>query len=93
MPDDKWLAIVGAKGWVVLSQDRKFHVRENEAAAIKQHAVRCFYLPCVSDDRWVSLDHFVRRHTKMQELTRSRAAPFIFELKNNGQFYRVKLPT
>jgi hypothetical protein len=91
MPDDEWLAIVGAKNWVVLSQDRKFHVRENEARAIKQHAIRCFYLPCASDDRWISLCHFVKRHAKLQEFAECKAPPFIYELKNNGQLYRVKL--
>jgi hypothetical protein len=91
MPDDEWLAIVGAEGWVVLSQDRKFHVRQNEAAAIKQHSVRCFYMPCAQDNRWVSMCHIARRHDKMQ-LVGSVPAPFVFEPKSNGQFYRVRLP-
>lgn len=92
MPDDEWLAIVGPRKWVVLSQDRKFHVRDNEAAAIRQHKVRCFYLPCASEDRWVSLCHFVRRYEKIIELAESQPAPFIYELKGNGQFYKVRLP-
>jgi hypothetical protein len=92
MPDDEWLSIVGQKRWVVLSQDRKFHIRDNEAKAIKHYAVRCFYLPCAQQSRWMSLCHIVKRHVKMQELAALKGAPFIFELKNNGQFYSVKLP-
>jgi len=92
MPDDQWLEIVGQRRWVVLSQDRKFHTVDAEAAAIKQHNVRCFYLPCASEDRWVSLCHFIRRHERIMALARSETAPFIFELKANGQFYPVRLP-
>lgn len=91
MPDDEWLAIVGPRKWVVLTQDRKFHVIDVEVAAIKQHNVRCFYLPCASDDRWVSLCHFVKRHEKMMQIAHTKGGPFIWELKNNGQFYEVSL--
>ena len=35
--------------------------------AIKQHAIRCFYLPAARENRWTSLCHFVWRHEKMQE--------------------------
>jgi hypothetical protein len=92
MPDDEWMGIIGPRKWVVISQDRKWHKIEAEAAAIKQHGLRCFYFPCAGDERWVSLSHFVRRHGRMQELARTVAPPFIFHLKRNGQFYRVQLP-
>ena len=91
MPDDEWLSVVGPRQWVVLSQDRKFHVRENEAAAIKQHSVRCFYLPCASESRWVSLCHFVRWHVKIGEKANSEAPPFIYELKSSGHMRKVIL--
>jgi PIN like domain len=92
MPDDEWLSIVGPRKWIVLSQDRKFHLLENEALAIKQHAIRCFYMPSARENRWTSLCHFVWRYEKMQELARSQASPFIYDMKGNRQFYRVKLP-
>lgn len=92
MPDDEWLSVVGPRKWVVLSQDRKYHLLENELLAIKQHAIRCFYLPCASEDRWVSLCHFVSGYERMQELARTEKAPFIYEMKGNRQFYAIKLP-
>jgi hypothetical protein len=91
MPDDEWLAIAGQKGWVVLSQDLRFHLRENELEAIKQHAARCFYFPCASEDRWFSMRLFVRGHTRIMSLADMNAGPFIFSLKKNGQFYPVTL--
>ncbi|GGK41160.1 hypothetical protein [Salinarimonas ramus] len=92
MPDDEWLSIVGRKNWVVLSQDRRFHVRDNEALAIVQHGVRCFYLPCASEDRWTSLCIFVRRHAPLIDLATRSTSPFLFDLKRNGRFYPIALP-
>jgi hypothetical protein len=92
MPDDEWLNIVGPARWIVLSQDRHFHAIEAEAAAVKQHGIRCFYLPCASEDRWVSVCDFVRHYERMVELAVTTESPFIYELKGNGRFYRVPLP-
>jgi hypothetical protein len=91
MPDDEWMSIVGPRKWIVISQDRKFHLLDNELLAIKQHSIRCFYLPSARENRWTSLCHIVWRHTKMLDLARTISPPFIFEMKGNRQFYRVKL--
>lgn len=91
-PDDYWLAEVGKKRWVVVSQDRKWHDITTEAAAIRQHAVWCFYFPCASASRWVSLCHFIKRHERMMHLAETVPGPFVFRLAPNGQFYRVELP-
>jgi hypothetical protein len=36
--------------------------------------------------------HIASRHEKIQELARKHNGPFVFEMKANRQFYRVKLP-
>jgi hypothetical protein len=90
--DDAWMAIVGPRKWVVFSQDRKFHKLPAELLAIKQHAIRCFYLPMANENRWTSLCHFAWRFEKMQHLARTQSAPFIYEMKANRQFYKVELP-
>lgn len=92
MPDDEMFGIVGPRQWVVVSQDRKWHLLENELLAIKQHSIRCFYLPSANENRWTTLCHLTARHHKMQDLARSGKGPFIYEMKTNRQFYRVKLP-
>lgn len=92
LDDDKWMAIVGPAKWVVFSQDRKFHLLPNEILAVKQHSIRCFYMPMANEDRWKSLCHIAWRWEKMQEIARNEAAPFIYEMRGNRQFYKVKIP-
>jgi hypothetical protein len=89
MPDDEWMGVVGPRGWVVLSQDRKWHVRENERAAVRQHSLKCFYFP--SANRWDSLCQIIGRHQKTINLVSNENGPFIFELKSNNRFYRVSI--
>lgn len=90
--DDYWLSEIGKRNWVVIGQDRKWHSIEVEAAAVKQHNIRCFYLPCADQTRWVTLCHFIRRHAKMMELAETVPGPFIYRLAKNGQFYEVPIP-
>ncbi len=89
-PDDVWMNVVGPRKWICLSQDRKWHLNESELLAVKQHAMKCFYLP--NEDRWLTLCKLAARHEKIMELARRRPGPFVFEMKANRQLYPVKLP-
>jgi PIN like domain len=92
MEDDAWMGIVGPRKWIVLSQDRKFHKLQAELLAIKQHSIRCFYMPMARENRWTSLCHIAWRWEKIQQIARSQTPPFIYEMKGNRQFYKIRLP-
>lgn len=91
-PDDVWMNVVGPRKWLCLSQDRKWHLVPSELQAVRQHAMKCFYLPSARTDRWVTLCHIVSRHQRMMELARTNAGPVIFEMKANRQLYKIRLP-
>lgn len=50
--DDEWLPEVAKRGWTVISQDYKLHVRENELHALKTNGVGAFYLWGASEPQW-----------------------------------------
>lgn len=89
MPDDEWLEIVGQKGWVVLTQDQKFHLIDHEIEAIKHHSVKCFYFPGANDGMWKTLCAFIRFHAKMINSANRCEASFIQEVKANGQIKTI----
>ena len=91
-PDDVWMNVVGPRRWLCLSQDRKWHLVPSELQAVKQHAMKCFYLPSARTDRWITLCHIVSRHQRIMELARANTGPVVFEMKANRQLYKVKLP-
>jgi PIN like domain len=92
MPDDEWMAVVGPRKWICISQDRKWHLVPSELLAVKQHAMKCFYLPTAQTDRWITMCHIASRHKRIQDLARANVGPIVFEMKANRQFYKVKLP-
>lgn len=85
------MEIVGKKGWIVLSQDYKFHLESFENLAVKQHGLKCFYLPDTGAKVWITLCAFIRAHQKMIDLCQSEKAPFIYSLKTTGRLVKVKL--
>jgi len=91
MPDDEWMEIVGPKGWIVLSQDWKFHLREVEIEAVKQHSIKCFYLPGSGATKWDTYCQLIRSHKRLMELADAEVAPFIFDVKRNGHLKRIVL--
>lgn len=89
MDDDVWLEIVAKRNWVVLTQDLHFHLNASEHLAIKQHGVRCFYLPGATDGMWQTLCVFIRIHKKILELSELTPAPFIFAFSKSGRYKRI----
>jgi hypothetical protein len=91
MPDDKWLSIIGQKGWVAFSHDRRFHTEEASIMAIKQHKVGCFYLPGAQKDTWTKLYMFVRAYDRLISVARETEKPFVFRLTALNKIEKVSL--
>lgn len=91
MPDDEWLAVVGSKGWIVFSHDRKFHTEATETAAVIQHQVGCFYLPAASGSPWRKAKAFFRTFDRIKLLAETTKRPFIFDVKETGRVVPIKL--
>jgi hypothetical protein len=92
VPDDEWLAKVGAEGWIVFSHDRKFHAILPEIAAIKQHKIGCFYLWGASMPLWDKVHCFMRAYIAIKERAESAPRPFIYEVLGNGQLKQIPIP-
>ena len=91
MPDDEWLSIVGQQGWVVFSHDRKFHSEAAETAAVLQHKVGCFYLPCSNEPRWEKMRCFMRSVDRIITLASETPKPYIFNVEKGGRIRSVAI--
>jgi hypothetical protein len=89
--DDKWLSIVGQRGWIVFSHDRKFHKILPEIAAIKQHSIGCFYLWGGEITTWEKLCLFTRASPKIMALAEQTRRPFIYNVTKARRFESVPL--
>lgn len=93
-PDDSWLKFVGDRGWLVLTQDRKFHRSgyENELSAIKQYQVGCFYLWGAEATTWEKMRAFCRAFDNIVRAASATARPFIFDVAKSGRLTVIPIP-
>ena len=89
--DDKWLAVVGQRGWIVFSHDQKFHQILPEISAIKQHGIGCFYLWGAETVTWDKLCYFITVAPRIMRLAENTPRPFIWRVTKTRQFEAVPL--
>ena len=90
--DDEWLPDVGRRGWVLCTQDYSHHENENEALAIKQYKIRCFYVWGSEATKLDMMRAFLRGYDKMLEVIENETPPYIYKLDRLGRIHRVPLP-
>lgn len=91
MPDDKWLQIVGQKGWIVFSHDRRFHNEFAAASAIRFHKIGCFYLYGANSNTWSKLYMFMRAHERIIDLAKATERPYVFHLNALNRIEKLEL--
>jgi len=89
--DDEWLEVVGKRGWVVFSHDRKFHSEALETAAVVQFGVGCFYLYGANSTTWEKLELFIRAHRKIFERAASEKRPYIYNVGASGRLKQIRI--
>lgn len=83
--DRDWLAVVGSKGWIVLTKDKKIQYRPLEQEALRVSGARAFVL--VADGlRGADIcDLFVKSIPGMERILRGRRGPFIARITSSGR--------
>lgn len=76
-PDTDWLAVVGAKGWVVLTKDTRMRYRPNEKQALLGAGVRAFVFTSGSLSGAQMADAIVAALPEMMKLLASHPRVFV----------------
>ncbi len=88
--DDKWFAQIAAMGWTtIISQDYRFHTKDNERFALRQHKLGCFYLWGASETKWEILRCFARAYDNIVEAAATTPRPFIYRVIRSGNLRQV----
>ncbi len=88
--DDEWLSVVGQRGWVALSHDKKFHAENAPLLAVRQHKVACFYLAGATLLSWHKFVVFAKASRKIMEYIENEKPPYIFRVHDNGRITKLK---
>jgi PIN like domain len=85
--DREWIPDVGARGWLVVSKDKKIRTRPEERRAVKENNVGCFILNYRQPlTRWEILKLVTSTLDEMEEKFANTPRPFIYLIDRNGRF-------
>lgn len=85
--DREWIPNIGARGWLVVSKDRKIRTRPEERRAVKEHNVGCFILNYKQPlNRWQILKLVTSSLDEMEDKFASTPRPFMYLIDSNGRF-------
>jgi uncharacterized protein with PIN domain len=82
--DEEWLPIVGERGWILITRDKKIRRRPAEIDAYRRNGIGGFVLTGKSLEGWKIIRQLVNRWEKIKELARSTRKPFLFRIPPRG---------
>jgi hypothetical protein len=85
--DREWIPVIGAKGGLVVSKDKKIRTRPEERRAVRENNVGCFIFTYRGSlNRWEILKLVVSTLDEMEEKFTATPRPFMYLIDRNGRF-------
>jgi len=82
--DETWLTVVGKRGWIVLTKDRRIRFRAIERAALINAVVRAFVLTAGDINGAAMAAVFLKALPKILRFSAKYASPFIATISKTG---------
>ncbi len=90
--DREWIPDIGARGWLVISKDKKIRTRQEERRAVKDNNVGCFILNYKQPlNRWEILKLVASSLDEMEDKFANTPRPFMYLIDRNGRFTQYDL--
>jgi hypothetical protein len=84
-PDEEWLPVVGSRGWVLLTTDKRIRYRTNEKQAVIKHRVRVFYSSKNDMSGQQMAAALEKALPEIQKLCARQAPPFFAAITRAGE--------
>lgn len=82
--DDVWLADIGHRGWIVITNDKRIRFNESERRALTEHSVGCFVLTSGNRTKWETMRALAKGWDRIQQIAATVHRPFIYSLHVDG---------
>jgi len=89
-PDPEWLTEVGARGWIVVTVDRRIRYRQLEWLAFKAGMVRAFAFSSGNLRAEEMAEIFLKALPKIMRSVEERNAPFLVTITKSGDVQMLK---
>ena len=92
-PDDRWLADVGRRGWIVLTKDNRMRFRATEREALIMYRIGCFAIRQGSATTEQMVAILTAAWANIEAISASAPRPFLYTVYINGSVHRRDLFT
>jgi PIN like domain len=82
--DTAWLPLVGQKGWLLVTKDKRIRYNELEKTAVLRHRVREFYFSSGNYSGADMAEVLIAALPGMAKICRKHDAPFIASIARSG---------
>ena len=88
--DETWLGVVGERGWVVLTKDRRIRYRTTALSVMRAAGVRVFVLTAGDLQGWEMANVFVRALARMRRFVARNPAPFVAKVTRGASLVSAR---
>jgi hypothetical protein len=82
--DEHWLRVVGARGWIVLTSDRRIRYRGPELTALMASGVRAFAFRSGNLTAQEMAEIFLKASKRVSNLLQNSSGPFVASILRDG---------
>jgi hypothetical protein len=83
--DEEWLPIIGSKGWVIVTSDRRIWSRQVEIAALLRSGAASFVLTAASATAAQNADSFLKALPDVLGCLKKFPRPFVAQITASGR--------
>lgn len=91
LADDAWMEPVAQDGWVVVTQDYRFHRVGATLEAVRQHNAAVFYLWGANALAWQTTRIFLWALPRMIERVQDTNPPYVYRVEGSSRIRAVAL--
>ena len=90
-PDEDWLKVVGDRGRIVITKDKRIRYRRAEFDIVKKHEVKMFTLTSGNLTGNEMAEIIVKAIPKIHKFIQTNEPPFIATIAKSGVIKRIKI--
>ena len=91
LADDEWMAPAAQNGWVVVTQDYRFHKVGVTLEAVRQHNAGVFYLWGANAPAWETARVLLWALPRMIERVQDSSPPYVYRVQKSTSIRTVAL--
>ena len=91
LADDEWMAPAAQNGWVVVTQDYRFHKVGVTLEAVRQHRAGVFYLWGANAPVWETARVLLWALPRMIERVQDSSPPYVYRVQKSTSIRTVAL--